>query len=88
MVALVRLGLLGAVVLTVVYVIVSLYSRSVRRGKLEQEFDQSEMTGDRDDFIAQGLAQYEKSLRRKLILLVYVIPVLLVCALVYVVNFM
>ncbi|MEP3298065.1 MAG: hypothetical protein ABJO27_16585 [Pseudoruegeria sp.] len=88
MIALLRLGVIGAVVLTVVYIIVSLYSRSVRRGKLERRFDEEgHPTESRDAFITAGLADYEKSLRRKLILLVYIIPVLVVAMLVYLMNF-
>ncbi len=76
-----RLMVLGFVVLTVVYVIVSLYSRSVRREKLEKEFDEEVQTGDRDAFIEAGMAAYQGSLRRKLIWGVYIIPLLVLLAL-------
>ncbi|SLN30278.1 hypothetical protein PSA7680_01444 [Pseudoruegeria aquimaris] len=86
--ALVRLVVVGFIVLTVVYVCLSLYSRSVRRSKLEREFDQEILEGDRDEFVRQGLKDYDQSLRRKLILGVYVVPMLVVAVTVYVVNFM
>ncbi len=76
-----RLMVLGFVVLTVVYVVVSLYSRSVRREKLEKEFDEEVQTGDRDAFIEAGMAAYQGSLRRKLIWGVYIIPLLVLLAL-------
>ncbi len=76
-----RLMVLGFVVLTVVYVVVSLYSRSVRREKLEKEFDEEVQTGDRDAFIESGMAAYQGSLRRKLIWGVYIIPLLVLLAL-------
>jgi len=83
-----RLAFFGFIVLTVLYVILSWYSRSIRRGKLETAFDEEVKTGDRDAFIKEGLARYDRSLRRKLILGVYVVPVIVVAALIYVTNFM
>lgn len=87
MFALARLLVIGFVVLTIVYVSLSFYSRSVRRGKLEKEWDEEGMTGDRDQWIEQGLKDYDGSLRRKLILGVYIIPVVLVITMIYLMNF-
>lgn len=75
-------------ILTAVYVIVSIWSRSVRREKLEEEWDEEIRSGDRDAFIEEGLRDYDRSFRRKLILGVYVVPVALVLILIYVMNFM
>lgn len=87
MFALARLMVIGFVVLTIVYVSLSFYSRSVRRGKLEKEWDEEGMTGDRDAWIDEGLQDYDGSLRRKLILGVYIIPVILVVTMIYLMNF-
>ncbi len=87
MAALARLVFVGFVVLTIIYICLSLYSRAVRRGKLEQEWDEGDRQGDREAFIREGLADYDSSLRRKLILGVYVIPILLVSVLIYLTNF-
>jgi hypothetical protein len=82
-----RLALVGFVVLTLVYWLVSAYSRSVRREALEREWDTGDHAVDRDAFIAAGLDAYRHSLRRRLILLVYVVPALVVAALIYIMNF-
>ncbi|MRH21525.1 hypothetical protein [Rhodovulum strictum] len=87
MFALLRFLLLGFVVLTVVYVAVSLYSRAERRRKLRRHWDERIGTGDRDAFVRKGLALYDRSLRRKLILGVYVIPMIVVCTIIYIVNY-
>lgn len=87
MFALARLLGMGLIVLTVVYICLSLYSRSVRREKLETEWDEQGRTGDRDAFVQQGLQDYDHSLRRKLILGVYVVPILVVSAIIYLTNF-
>lgn len=76
------------VVLTIIYVALSLYSRSVRRGKLEAHWDQKGMTGDREAFVRRGLKKYDSSFRRKLILGVYVVPLGAIAILIYVINFM
>lgn len=80
--------LAGLVVLTIVYVVLSVWSRSVRREKLEEEWDTDIRTGDREAFIEDGLRDYDQSLRRKLILGVYVIPVLFVLGMIYVMNYL
>lgn len=87
MVALARLLIVGFLVLTVVYICLSLYSRAVRRGKLEAEWDAGDGTGDRDAFVEAGLKDYDGSLRRKLILGVYVVPLALMGLILYLTNF-
>ena len=88
MAAFARLMVVGFVVLTVIYFAVSLYSRSVRREKLEREWQEQGRPGDKDAYIQAGMTDYEHSLRRKLILLVYVIPPVTVAVIIYVTNFM
>ena len=75
-------------VLTVLYLVISVWSRSVRRENLEEEWDEELRDGDRDAFIEEGMREYDRSFRKKLILGVYIVPMVLVLALVYVINFM
>ena len=75
------------VVLTVVYVSLSFYSRAIRRDKLEAEWDAGDFDIPRESYVRAGLVQYDGSLRRKLILGVYVVPMSLVCLIIYLVNF-
>ena len=91
MIGLLRAAVLAFVLLSVVYVIVSIYSRSVRREKLEKDWDSDpEKLGaessERDAYIKEGLNAYRHSLRRKLIVLVYIIPMAVVLATAYAVN--
>ncbi len=92
MIAILRLAVFGFVVLTLTYVIVSIYSRSVRREKLEKAWDgdparEGSSPAEREAYIEAGMVAYHQSLRRKLILLVYVIPTLVVGVTVYLVNY-
>ena len=87
MLGFVRLIVMLFVALTVIYVSLSFYSRSVRRDKLEQEWDDEVQQGDREAFVREGLEEYDQSLRRKLILGVYIVPILLIGTIIYVTNY-
>lgn len=87
MFALARLMVVGFIVLSVIYVCLSLYSRAVRKGKLRREWQEGTQEQTLDEFLEEGLEEYDNSLRRKLILSVYVIPVILVSLVIYLTNF-
>jgi len=87
MIAFARLMIFGFIFLTIVYICIVFYSRSVRKAKLGDEWDADIKEGDREAFIQEGLAEYESSLRRKLILGVYVVPICVVMLILYLTNF-
>lgn len=87
MFALVRLLAIAFVILTVVYIVLSLWSRSVRRGKLREWWVEEGRPGDLETYTENGLKDYDSSLRRKLILGVYVIPFTAVGIIIYLTNF-
>lgn len=87
MIGILRSVFVGLILLTVVYVIVATYSRSVRREKLENKFDAGGIEGDRDTYITDGLKAYERGLKHRLLWLVYVIPATIVAVTVYLVNY-
>lgn len=88
MIGMIRLGVFGFLFLALVYWLVTIYSRSIRREKLENKWDDDVKTGERDTYVSEGLKSYEDSLRRKLIWLVFVVPIAVVAGLTYVMNFM
>jgi hypothetical protein len=84
-----RLMFVLLIVLSVIYVVLSIWSRRVRRGKLATRWDSKDvLTVDRETFIQRGLQKYDRSFRRKLILGVYIVPLTLIMIIVYVTNFM
>jgi len=84
---LVRLVVFGFLLLTVVYLSLSWFSRSVRREKLEKAWDEEKPDGvSRDDYVARGIKEYNEGLRPKLLLLVYVVPTIFVISTVYLTN--
>ncbi|SEW29660.1 hypothetical protein SAMN04488515_2097 [Cognatiyoonia koreensis] len=83
----VRFLIFGFIAMTVVYVCLWFYSRSVRREKLEDQWDAERPDGiSRDDFVKQGMEAYHSSLRPKLLLLVYVVPTLVVGTILFIIN--
>ncbi len=85
--ALIRLLFFAFIALTIIYVSVSLYSRSMRKEKLGRQWDEDIRDGDRAAYIAAGLKEYDTSLRRRLILGVYIVPVAVVGLIIYLVNY-
>lgn len=81
---LLRLMVFGFIGLSIVYLIVAFYSRSVRREKLEKRWAEDHPDGGdaaaRETYIETGMQAYNSSIRPKLILLVYIIPAVLVVA--------
>jgi hypothetical protein len=86
MIALIRFFAVLLVVQTIAYVVISIRSRRIRRGKLEAQWDAEDMTGDRDAFVEAGLREYDGSLRAKLLLGIYVVPIVGVIVIIQIVN--
>lgn len=82
-----RLIVLGFIAMTVLYVLVSLYSRSVRREKLEKRWEDEGRPGDRAAYVEAGMEKYAGSFRRKLILSIYVVPMIVLIVVIYLTNF-
>jgi hypothetical protein len=87
---LIRLVVFGFLAMSVLYLAISVYSRSVRREKLEDEWaethpDEAESPA-RETFITDGMAEYNRGLRPKLIALVYVVPTVLVIGILIATN--
>ncbi|EBA13515.1 hypothetical protein [Roseobacter sp. CCS2] len=86
----IKLVIFGFIGLTVIYFSVSIYSRSVRKERLEDEYEANhpeDGTSDaRDAFVSEGLQSYDASIRPKLIGLVYVVPTVVLGTIVYMIN--
>lgn len=87
MIAIIRLVVFGFLGLSVLYILISLYSQSVRRESLEKKFDAGGIEGERDAYITAGMIAYQKGLRRQLIWLVYIVPMGVIAVTVYLVNY-
>lgn len=86
----IKLVVFGFIGLSIIYLSIAIYSRSVRKERLEDRFDAENPDGGapgaRDAFVAKGMEAYNNSLRPKLIGLVYVVPTVVITAIVYTIN--
>lgn len=91
MAALFRLIVLVLLLEAMFYLLLRIYIRSLRREKLEEIWDERhpDMAGNttlRDEFVRKAMVGYDKSLRSRLLWLVFIIPTLALMAIVYWVN--
>ena len=86
----IKLVIFGFIGLTVIYFSVSIYSRSVRKERLENEYDANNPDDGtpegRDAFVTEGLQAYDASIRPKLVGLVYVVPTVVIAGIIYTIN--
>lgn len=89
--ALIRLWLFVIAVQVLFYVLLRIYVRSQQVERLENRWDarhpdQAGNSAARQAFIAKAMAGFEKSLRARLTLLVFILPTLAIPGIVYLVN--
>lgn len=87
MIALMRLLIFGGIALAALYLGLSWYFRAAHRKRMERDWDATGRPGNRAAYIAEGMAQYHRSLRRKLLWLVVVLPVMAVALIIWITNF-
>ena len=81
-----RLAFMALIGLTVVYFVVGIYSRSIRREKLENRWVSEGLEGDRDLWIEAGMKAYDQGLKKKLLWLIYIIPMVAFATIAFFVN--
>jgi len=70
-------------ILSIVYAILTFISRRKSLEKINSDYLESDKTQDKSEFVAKGIAKYNRSLRAKLIILVYLIPLIILAGLTY-----
>ncbi|MCH2077909.1 MAG: hypothetical protein MK180_13705 [Rhodobacteraceae bacterium] len=86
-----RLFIIMMVISTVLYIVLSFTGRRNQRAKLEEKWRADLMVGDREQWLRLELAKYDHSLKRRLTLLVFVLPLaflVFIGIMLYVQNFM
>lgn len=86
-----RLAFFLYVGLTVIYFVTGIYSRSIRREKLEKHWDGDPETQDlsateRTAYIEDGMKHYDRGLKKRLLWLIYILPTVGFMAVIYVIN--
>lgn len=86
-----RLAFFMYVALTVIYFVAGIYSRSVRREKLEKQWDtdparEGLTEQERRAFIEAGMVHYDKGLKKRLLWLIYILPTIGFLVIIYFIN--
>lgn len=81
-----RLAVVAMIALTVAYFLVGIYSRSVRREKLEKRWAAEKLEGDRETWIETGMKAYDRGLKKRLLWRIYIIPMAAFTAIFFYVN--
>jgi hypothetical protein len=86
MLGILRAWLIALVILTVFYWLLRTYLRSTRREALEKRFDEEGLTGERDIWVEAQMKDYGRSLKLRLLWLVYILPLAAIAVIIYYVN--
>ena len=89
--ALFRLILFVLLLEAALYFLLKIYLRSLRREALEGEWDERHPdragdNADRDEFVRRSMVGFEKTLRARLLWLVFIIPTAVIMGIIYWVN--
>ena len=74
-------------VLTIIYVTLSTLSRIRRRRQLNLDYKTSKTETSKDEFMSKGMRKYERSLRPKLFIFVYLFPLAVMLLLIYLAQY-
>lgn len=90
--AFIRLGAVVIAIEAALYVVLSIYLRSLQRERLEEAWDADNpgRGGDspaRRAFVERRMARFHKTLRARLVALVLVLPLVAIMVIVYTVNY-
>ena len=86
MLGILRAWLIALVILTVFYWLLRTYFRSTRHEALEKRFDEEGLTGDRDIWVEAQMKDYGRSLKLRLLWLVYILPLAAIAGIIFYVN--
>ncbi|SHI54890.1 hypothetical protein [Wenxinia saemankumensis] len=75
------------VALAAIHALLSWSRGRAERARLVARWEEAGRPGDRESFVAEGLALYERSFRKRVLVLVYLVPLAALGLIVYLVNY-
>lgn len=92
LIAMFRLGLVMLLIELIFYLLISIYLRSTKREQLEEEWDRRhpDRSGDsreRREFVRRSMRGFSKTLRARLVWLVFILPLIAVMTIIFYVNY-
>jgi len=83
MIGIIRWAVLLFLLLTVIYAILTFVNRNKQKDRLKVDYGETDKSLPMDDFMDQGMEKYNRSLKAKLVLGVYLFPLVVFCILIY-----
>ena len=74
-------------ILSVIYVLLSTSGRLRQRRRLNSEYKTDKPETDKEDFIERGLVKYDRSMKPKLFLFVFIIPIIVIGTLIFLAQY-
>jgi len=74
-------------ILSVIYVLLSTSGRLRQRKRLNSEFKAKKIEIPKEDFIAKGMTKYDRSMRPKLFLFIFIIPIIVIGTLIFLAQY-
>ena len=74
-------------ILSVIYVLLSTSGRMRQRKRLNSEYKADKPETSKDDFIEKGMIKYDRSMRPKLFLFVFIIPIIIIGTLIFLAQY-
>jgi len=74
-------------ILSVIYVLLSTSGRLRQRKRLNSEFKASKSETNKDEFMTTGMVKYDRSMRPKLFLFVFIIPIIIIGTLIFLAQY-
>jgi len=74
-------------ILSAIYVLLSTSGRRRQRKRLNSEYKASNFEANKDEFITKGMVKYDRSMRPKLFLFVFIIPIIVIGTLIFLAQY-
>ena len=74
-------------ILSAIYVLLSTSGRLRQRKRLNSEYKASNSEANKDEFITTGMVKYDRSMRPKLFLFVFIIPIIIIGILIFLAQY-
>ncbi|WBU54599.1 hypothetical protein [Paracoccus sp. SCSIO 75233] len=89
--AIIRLAITLFIIEAIFYVLISMYLRSTRAEYLEEEWDRRHPdragnSPERREFVRRSMRGFQKSLKARLVALIFVIPTIAIVVIAWIVN--
>ena len=74
-------------ILSAIYVLLSTSGRIRQRKRLNSEYKASNAETNKDEFMTKGMVKYDRSMRPKLFLFVFIIPIIIIGTLIFLAQY-